>query len=128
MTMTAVDAPSVRDEDDAPCPVETAMQVIGGKWKVPILWHLQEEGVTRFADLRRALDGVSPKMLSQQLRELERDGMVHRTVYPTVPPRVEYALTPTGSSFRAALATLCAWGEHYLESRHAVTGGAHEMA
>lgn len=127
--MTRTHATDAHDEDEAPCPVETAMQVIGGKWKVPILWHLQEEGVTRFADLRRALDGVSPKMLSQQLRELERDGMVQRTVYPTVPPRVEYALTPTGMSFRGALAALCAWGEQYLDGRQLETEGrAHEMA
>lgn len=96
------------------CPVETAMAVIGGKWKVLILWHLQERGTLRFAELRRAVEGVTQKVLSQQLRELECDGMIARRVYAEVPPRVEYSLTPLGRTLREPLAALCQWGEALL--------------
>ena len=106
------------DEDtDVPCPVETAVGVIGGTWKVLILWHLQERGTLRFAELQRALDGVTHKVLSQQLRELERDGMITRRVYAEVPPRVEYSLSELGETLRAPLAVFCQWGELVLQSR-----------
>ena len=108
------------DEDtDVPCPVETAVGVIGGKWKVLILWHLQERGTLRFAELQRALDGVTHKVLSQQLRELERDGMITRRVYAEVPPRVEYSLSALGETLRGPLAVFCEWGELLLTSRRA---------
>jgi DNA-binding HxlR family transcriptional regulator len=99
---------------DDQCPVETAVGVIGGKWKVLILWHLQEQGTLRFAELQRALGGVTQKVLSEQLRDLERDGMITRRVFPEVPPRVEYALSPLGRTLRGPLAALCEWGELYL--------------
>lgn len=115
----AMDISPSSADDDQPCPVETAVGVIGGKWKVLILWHLQERGTLRFAELERALEGVSPKVLSQQLRDLERDGMLSRTVFPEVPPRVEYALTELGRSLGGPLQSLCAWGEHFLRVRAA---------
>ncbi len=90
------------------CPAEATLGVIGGRWKVPILWHLLD-GTKRFSELRRALGNVTQKMLSQQLRELERDGVVRRKVYPEVPPRVEYALTPLGATMSAPLRALGAW-------------------
>ena len=99
---------------DEPCPVETAVGVIGGKWKVLILWHLQDRGTLRFAALRRALGDVTQKVLSQQLRELERAGMISRRVYAEVPARVEYTLTPLGRTIEEPLAVLCNWGERYL--------------
>jgi DNA-binding HxlR family transcriptional regulator len=105
------------EDSDAPCPVETAVGVIGGKWKVLILWHLQERGRLRFAELERALDGVTHKVLSQQLRELERDGMITRRVYAEVPPRVEYSLSTLGETLRGPLAVFCEWGELVLKSR-----------
>jgi DNA-binding HxlR family transcriptional regulator len=119
-------ASAVGVADDA-CPVETAVGVIGGKWKVLILWNLQERGTLRFAELQRAVAGVTQKVLSQQLRELERDGIVTRRVYPEVPPRVEYALSPLGDTLRGPLAVLCEWGELFLDARRpasAAEGGA----
>jgi DNA-binding HxlR family transcriptional regulator len=82
--------------------------VIGGKWKVPILYHLQE-GPRRFSELRRLLHPVTPRMLAQQLRELERDGMVRRKIFAQVPPRVEYSLTPAGKSVQPVIAAMCQW-------------------
>jgi DNA-binding HxlR family transcriptional regulator len=101
--------------DDERCPVETVLDIIGGKWKVLVLWHLQERGTMRFAELLRAIDGVTPKVLTQQLRELERQGMIGRRVYPEVPPRVEYELTPLGLTIEGPLAVLCEWAERYLQ-------------
>ncbi|GAA0929206.1 helix-turn-helix domain-containing protein [Nonomuraea longicatena] len=96
------------------CGVDAAMDVIGGKWKVLILWALDERAC-RFGELRRGLPGVTEKVLTAQLRELELDGIVHREVYDTVPPHVEYSLTPVGVSLNAALGPLGEWGrEHVL--------------
>ncbi|MFF0531627.1 winged helix-turn-helix transcriptional regulator [Nocardia amikacinitolerans] len=86
------------------------MDVIGGKWKALILWELEENGVRRFGELRRGLPGVSEKMLMQQLRELEEDGIVTREIFPEVPPRVEYELTELGRALNRALEPLGAWG------------------
>ncbi len=91
------------------CPAEVTIAVIGGRWKVPILYHLSG-GAKRFSELQRALTGVTQKMLTQQLRELERDGIVSRTVYPQVPPKVEYALTPRGRTLRPVVGAMCRWG------------------
>jgi DNA-binding HxlR family transcriptional regulator len=92
----------------AKCPAETTIEVIGGRWKVPIVWHLFA-GTQRFSELRRALPGVTPKMLTQQLRELEKDGIVSRKVYAEVPPRVEYSLTERGESLRPVVKAMCQW-------------------
>ena len=101
------------------CPVEAALDVIGGKWKALILWWLQER-TWRFAELRRQIPGITEKMLTQQLRELEADGIVHRQVYPTVPPRVEYSLTDYGRSLKRALRAICDWGRNHMERTGAV--------
>ena len=93
------------------CPAEATLAVIGGRWKVLILWHLFP-GTKRFSQLRRALAGVTPKMLTQQLRELERDGVIGRKVYPEVPPRVEYSLTTTGQTLKPVVQAMCKWGKH----------------
>src|SRR5690554_481002 len=92
------------------CGIDAAMDVLSGKWKGLILWELSEHGVRRFAELRRGLPGVSEKMLTQHLREMEQDGLVRREVYPVVPPRVEYSLTEHGISLNAALDALGQWG------------------
>lgn len=92
------------------CGIDAAMDVVTGKWKSLILWELHDHGTRRFAELRRGLPGVSEKMLSQHLREMEEDGLVHREVYAEVPPKVEYSLTEHGVSLNAALADLGAWG------------------
>ena len=99
------------------CPVTTALSVIGGKWKVIILWHLQEGGVKRFGELQRLVQGISQKMLTQELRDLEETGLVSRKVYPVVPPKVEYSLTETGWSLKPVLEQLCNWGKEYRKSR-----------
>jgi len=94
------------------CPVGAALSVIGGRWKILIIYHLYE-GVSRFNELRRALDGVSQRVLARQLRELERDGVVARKVYDQSPPRVEYALTEFGRTLEPVMGQLCEWGEAF---------------
>jgi DNA-binding HxlR family transcriptional regulator len=89
--------------------LEEAIKTIEGRWKILILFHLFGAQVLRFSELRRAITGVSQKMLIQQLRDLEKDGIVERKVYPEVPPKVEYRLTKTGSALRPALKALQSW-------------------
>jgi DNA-binding HxlR family transcriptional regulator len=98
------------------CPVETTLQVIAGRWKMVILYHLFED-TQRFSSLRRAIPGVTQKMLTQQLRELERDGVVSRRVYAEVPPRVEYSLTPLGRSLEPVMTAMCRWGTRHRNRR-----------
>src|SRR5215471_10848603 len=101
------------------CPVEAAVDVFGGKWKALILWWLQER-TWRFAQLRRQIPKITEKMLTQQLRELEADGIVNRRVYPTVPPKVEYSLTEYGLSLKRALREICDWGRKHMKRIGAV--------
>src|SRR5437660_9380079 len=91
------------------CPAELTLAVIGGRWKVLILYQLFH-GVKRFSELQRALAGITQKMLTQQLREMERDGIVQRTVYPQVPPKVEYQLTSLGQTLKPVINAMCRWG------------------
>lgn len=92
------------------CPLTTAMNIIGGKWKVVILGHLFT-GEKRFGELKRLVCGVTQKMLTQQLREMENDGLIHREIYKEVPPKVEYSLTDFGKSLSPILQDLCVWGD-----------------
>jgi DNA-binding HxlR family transcriptional regulator len=101
------------------CPIEAALDVIGGKWKPLILWWLNQR-TWRFAELRRLIPQITEKMLTQQLRELEADGVVHRRVYATVPPKVEYSLTEYGRSLKEALHAICEWGRTHMERIGAV--------
>ncbi|MDX3377217.1 helix-turn-helix domain-containing protein [Streptomyces sp. ME02-6991-2A] len=94
------------------CGIDAAMDVIGGKWKVLILWALDEKPC-RFGELRRGVPGVTEKVLSSHLKELEDDGIVHREEYAEVPPRVEYSLTPRGVSLNEALGPLGEWGREH---------------
>jgi DNA-binding HxlR family transcriptional regulator len=96
------------------CGVDAAMDVVAGKWKSLIIWELHENGTCRFAELRRALPGVSEKMLVQHLREMEEDGLVRREVYPVVPPKVEYSLTEHGVTLNTALESLAVWGQERM--------------
>lgn len=96
------------------CGLDAAVDVVAGKWKPLILWELHS-GMRRFGELRRGVAGVSEKMLVQQLRELEADGLVHREVYREVPPRVEYSLTEFGESLNTALIPLGDWGEQNMD-------------
>jgi DNA-binding HxlR family transcriptional regulator len=95
------------------CPVEATLDVIGGKWKVLILFMLKERTL-RFGELRQKIPGVSDRMLTQQLRELQAHGIVHREVYPEVPPKVEYSLTEYGKSLRPITELMCAWGKAHM--------------
>ena len=97
------------------CPVEATLDVIGGKWKVVILFHLTHDGTHRFAVLRRKIPGVSERMLIQQLRELEDDGIVHREVYAEVPPKVEYSLTDYGKTLRPITEVMYEWGKRHMK-------------
>lgn len=98
------------------CPAEVTLTVIGGRWKVLLLYHLFQ-GVKRFSELQRAVVGITQKMLTQQLREMERDGLVHREVYPEVPPKVEYSLTPLGMTLEPVVGAMCQWGERYRDGK-----------
>lgn len=102
--------------DDYRCGVTVTLELIGGKWKGVILWHLSHKTL-RFSQLRRRLPGITQKMLTQQLRELEGDGLVHREVFAEVPPRVEYSMTPLGASLKPLLLQMCDWGRNYQESK-----------
>jgi len=95
------------------CGIDLTLAVVGGKWKASILWHLAQETM-RFSDLQRQFSGTSRKMLTQQLRELEADGLVHRKVYPQVPPKVEYSLTGKGTTIIPILNQMCEWARGYL--------------
>lgn len=97
------------------CGLELAMALAGGKWKMVILWHLRDGAVLRFTALKRLLPGITQKMLTQQLRELEEARLLSRTVYPVVPPRVEYALTAQGIKLSPILEVLCLWAHDYAQ-------------
>jgi DNA-binding HxlR family transcriptional regulator len=96
------------------CPVETTLLLIGEKWKVLILRDLIE-GTKRFGELKKSIGSISQKMLTQQLREMEEDGLVTRKAYAEIPPRVEYSLTEDGMSLKSVLDSMWAWGEKYIE-------------
>lgn len=98
---------------DASCPVEKTLIVIGGRWKVLILRELFK-GTKRFGELNRSLERISQKMLTQQLREMEKDGIVHRKVFPQIPPKVEYSLTSLGNSLEPVLDAMHTWGLKHL--------------
>ena len=95
------------------CYFQLAMMVIGGKWKPKVLFHLAQNDAVRFGALRRAVFGITEKMLIQSLKELEKDGIVNRKVYRQVPPKVEYSLTDLGKSFIPVLNSLFNWGRSY---------------
>lgn len=94
------------------CPIETVIHLLGGKWKPLILWHLLDS-TKRFSELEKLIPEVTQKMLAQHLRELEADKLVTRTIYPSVPPKVEYALSEYGKTMVPVLETMCAWGENH---------------
>lgn len=100
------------------CPVATTVQLIGSKWKLLILRNLMDRP-WRFNELKKSLEGVSQKVLTDSLRSLENDGIITRTVYPEVPPRVVYALSDIGESMRPILTSMKEWGENYKKSLEA---------
>lgn len=98
------------------CPVDATLNLIGGKYKSLILWHLMDNTL-RFGELSKLIPQATPKMLTQQLRELEEDQLIIRTVYPVVPPKVEYKLSDLGNSIRPILETMYSWGADYLKHK-----------
>jgi DNA-binding HxlR family transcriptional regulator len=100
----------------AGCPVEATLDLIDGKWKAVIIYHLLDDTI-RFNELRRRLSRITQRMLTRQLRELEADGLIHREIYAEVPPRVEYSLTTLGRSLDPVVRTLWTWGNGYLSTR-----------
>lgn len=112
------------DTANETCGMTVAIDVVGGKWKMHLMWVLAE-GPQRFGQIRRKLDGVSEKVLAENLRQLEASGVVHRELYAEVPPRVEYSLTPMGVELNDALAPLEVWGEKH---RDAVESRAADLA
>lgn len=104
--------PVNQNEDRLTCEVESTIKVIGGRWKVLIIRELMTD-VRRFGELQRALSGITQKMLTQQLRELEEDGIINRQVYPQIPPKVEYSLTTLGETLKPILSAMHEWGVKY---------------
>jgi len=98
------------------CPVEATLDLIDGKWKGVILYHLLDDKI-RFNELKRRLSRITQRMLTRQLRELEAAGLIHREIFPEVPPRVEYSLTALGRSLEPVVRTLWSWGDEYLAKR-----------
>ncbi|WP_085524519.1 winged helix-turn-helix transcriptional regulator [Tuberibacillus sp. Marseille-P3662] len=98
------------------CDKELTLSVIGGKWKMLIMWHLGNQGTKRFGELRKLIPNITHKILVKQLRELEEDCIVHREVYPVVPPKVEYSLTEHGESLMPILVSMYDWGRNYRKN------------
>lgn len=109
------------------CPVEAALERIGGKWKGVALYHLLD-GTKRYNELKRQVGTVTQRMLTKQLRELERDGLIIRKVYPVVPPRVEYSLSERGRTLEPILLALREWGMSYLEEGSDSAPGGNRQA
>ncbi|MBY6036935.1 helix-turn-helix transcriptional regulator [Fictibacillus nanhaiensis] len=98
------------------CSIEYTLKKIGGKWKTVILWHLGVDGSLRYNELRKLLSGVTHKVMSQQLKELEEDGFIDRTQYNTIPPKVEYALTEKGKTLMPILEQMHLWGTEHSDN------------
>ena len=98
------------------CEKELTLSIIGGKWKMLVLWHLGKEGTKRFGELKALMPGITQRMLVNQLRELKDHLIVHREVYPVVPPKVEYSLTEQGRSLMPILDAMYEWGKIYIEN------------
>ncbi|MDQ0862338.1 MULTISPECIES: winged helix-turn-helix transcriptional regulator [Bacillaceae] len=98
------------------CEKELTLSIIGGKWKMLIMWHLGKEGTKRYGELKSLIPDITQRMLASQLRELEEDLIVHREVYPVVPPKVEYSLTKRGESLMPILESMYDWGSEYMET------------
>lgn len=109
VSTTAADATSPQS-----CPISAAVDVLFSRWTTPILWQLNEHGRQRFSELHRRVGGITPKVMTQRLRQLERDGLVVRTYHPEVPPRVEYEITELGRSLAPVFSALNVWSDEHL--------------
>ena len=106
---------TMQDIENGECPIIHALDIIGQKWKLPILWYLHEKENTRYNELKRRIPNITNIMLTKSLRELEEAGLVKRKVYETVPPKVEYSLTDLGKNLLPTLNELYKWGEQHME-------------
>lgn len=97
-------------------PVELSLDIIGGKWKMPILWRLKDK-TWRYSELKKSIGKITHKMLAQQLKELEEDGLISRKVYPSVPPKVEYTITDKGKTTIPIIESLRSWGENFKDEK-----------
>lgn len=100
------------------CEIELTLEILSGKWKALLIWNLHLHGVIRYNEFRRLIPSITQKMLTQQLKELEKYGIVSRTVYPSVPPMVEYALTETGQELIPIMEAMDQWGKKYVKTYH----------
>ena len=101
--------------NDFHCPIEYTLSLVGGKWKLLILYHLMNDNVKRYGELKKAIDGITHKMLSQQLKELEADGLIIRKEYHQIPPKVEYSLSGKGVTLLPILGNLYSWGKENMK-------------
>lgn len=115
------------ESGDFNCEKELTLSVIGGKWKLIILWHLAKEGPQRFSELQRLLPKITHKMLTSQLKEMTDDGIIHREVYPEVPPKVEYSLTELGRTLMPILELMYDWGQKRIADIAAQGADAHKV-
>lgn len=100
------------------CPFELTLELIGGKWKGLILWHLHDKEVLRNGEMLRLMPKITQKMLTQQLREMEENGLVKRVIYEQIPPKVEYSLTEHGKALRPILKMMIVWGLDYAQNKN----------
>ncbi|WP_328748176.1 helix-turn-helix transcriptional regulator [Streptomyces sp. NBC_00285] len=122
VTETTTRGPSPGVPPENACPIAPVVDIVFSRWTTPILWTLHESGRQRFVELERRIGTITPKVLTQRLRQLERDGLVHRTYHAEVPPRVEYEITELGRSLAPLFATLAQWSpnlERVEEARRA---------
>lgn len=115
----------IKKEDMPACPVATTVQLIGSKWKLLIMRNLLARS-WRFNELKRNLEGISQKVLTESLRSMEEDGIIKRTIYPEVPPRVEYSLSELGESMRPIISAMEAWGNEYKRPENVNDGGSEQ--
>lgn len=104
----------MEEEKKFNCPVEATLSLIGGKYKVIILYHIMDDKVLRFNQIQKYIPRATAKMLTQQLRELEKDGLIHRKVYPVVPPKTEYTMTDLGNTLHDVVYAMCDWGREHM--------------
>ncbi len=102
------------------CPFELTIEIIGGKWKGLILWHLHDKKVLRNGEMLRLMPNITQKMLTQQLREMEENGLIRRVIYEQVPPKVEYSLTQHGEALRPVLEMMIEWGLDYARNKNII--------
>ena len=98
------------------CPMDLGINILSGKWKLRILWNIYNKKIIRFNELQKVLGNITTKTLTEQLRELEDKKIIKRTVYPEIPPKVEYSLTETGKTIEPVLKSLFEWGKEYMKS------------